>query len=423
MDTLDVSQCHNLINIVTGKISNKNVNVEETVQIGEFQLQEFESACPTGFYQTIKRTVITMKEGTKQRGVDPMEQCDSGLIFARVKALMSTRANNLNDVLKYELAAVLTSIFDEKSGELRISKSKSILKRRLQVEVTNPSRGTGDAVVIGGCAILWVLQWPSKGLIKDVVLIFVNYATNKRHCYRRTRVIFDRYNTSIKDATRCQRACEAATEYKLTVNASLPQQQVVLSVTKNKVQLIDLMCEELQQLDDVSLNTSLVITGRFPVPIEVRSDALVQLFDLKTTHEEADVIIPKQVVELADMGCKTINVICDDTYVFVLLAHYFAEESLTVSLIMESTSTSRSRSSIDIGATVAKHSGIVPQLIAAHALSRCDTVGCYHGIGKTKVVKALSAGIELNHSGDPKASLDDVMKESTHFIGACYGQK
>ena len=25
--------------------------------------------------------------------------------------------------------------------------------------------------------------------------------------------------------------------------------------------------------------------------------------------------------------------------------------------------------------------------------------------------------------GDPKTSLDDVMKESTHFIGACYGHK
>ena len=120
------------------------------------------------------------------------------------------------------------------------------------------------------------------------------------------------------------------------------------------------------------------------------------------------------------MGCKTINVICDDTDVFVLLAHYFAEESLSVSLIMESTI--RSRLSIDIGATVAKHAGIVPQLIVAYAVSGCDTVGCYHGIGKTKVVKALSAGIELNHVGDPKASLDDAMKESTHLVGACYGQ-
>ena len=56
-------------------------------------------------------------------------------------------------------------------------------------------------------------------------------------------------------------------------------------------------------------------------------------------------------------------------------------------------------------------------MIAAHAVSGRDTVGCYHGIGKTKVAKALSAGIQLNHSGDRKASLDDDMKESKHFIG------
>ena len=108
-------------------------------------------------------------------------------------------------------------------------------------------------MVIDGCAMLWVLQWSSKGFIKDVMLNFVKYATNKMHCYRRTHVIFDRYNTSIKDVTRCQRTCEAAREYKLTMNAPLPQQQVVLSVTKNKVQLIDLICEELQQLDDVPI--------------------------------------------------------------------------------------------------------------------------------------------------------------------------
>ena len=59
--------------------------------------------------------------------------------------------------------------------------------------------------------------------------------------------------------------------------------------------------------------------------MDVRSDALVQRFDLKMTHEEADVIIPQQLVALTDMGCKTINVICGDPDVFVLLAHYFAE--------------------------------------------------------------------------------------------------
>ena len=119
VDPRHVSQGQNLINIVTGKISNKHVNIEDAVQIGEAQLQEFESVCHPGFYQTIKMKVITMKEGKKQRGADPMEQCHSGLIFARVTALMSTRAISLNDVMKNKLAAVFTSIFDGKSGELR----------------------------------------------------------------------------------------------------------------------------------------------------------------------------------------------------------------------------------------------------------------------------------------------------------------
>ena len=39
VDPLDVSQGQNLINIVTGKISNKHVNVEDAVQIGEAKLQ------------------------------------------------------------------------------------------------------------------------------------------------------------------------------------------------------------------------------------------------------------------------------------------------------------------------------------------------------------------------------------------------
>ena len=169
---------------------------------------------------------------------------------------MSTRAIILNGMLMYEPAAFPTSIFDEKSGDLRISTSKSIIKRKLQVEDTNPSRGIPDPVVIDGCAILWVLQWPSKGFTNDVMVNFIKYATSNMHIYRRTHVIFDRHNTSFKDATRCQRSCEASREYKLTMNAPMPQQQVV----KNKIQLIDLICEELQKLDGVPLSTSLVIT-------------------------------------------------------------------------------------------------------------------------------------------------------------------
>ena len=51
-----------------------------------------------------------------------------------------------------------------------------------------------------------------------------------------------------------------------------------------------------------------------------------------------------------------------------------------------------------------------PSLIGAHVLSGCDKVGCYFGIGKSKVVKALWKGYILPSLGDTNAELTDVFK-------------
>ena len=78
-------------------------------------------------------------------------------------------------------------------------------------------------------------------------------------------------------------------------------------------------------------------------------------------HEEADVIILHQVVYLVSLGCCSIKVISDDTDVFVLLVHYYAEKKLTSTLLMELTS--QGRSLANIGSTFAKDRSIAPQLL------------------------------------------------------------
>ena len=83
----------------------------------------------------------------------------------------------------------------------------------------------------------------------------------------------------------------------------------------------------------------------------------------------------------------------------MLLVHYDAEKKLTSTLLMEPTIPGRS--SAHIGYIVAKHRSLAPQLHSAHALSGCDTVASYFGIGKTKVVKVLEAGNRLNYLGKP----------------------
>ena len=179
--------------------------------------------------------------------------------------------------------------------------------------------------------------------------------------------------------------------------------------------------ELLDRTQQLLLPNSLVVTGKADIPVEVRQGERLERTDLRTNHEEEDVIIPHQVVQFASNTKKTLKYISDDTDVFVLLAHYYQQCQLSASLLMEPTSPERT--SVNIGDTVKKHQAIVPHLLAAHALTRCDTVGCYFGVGKVKAVKVLKAGHKLDSIGQPESQQETVIQEATQFIAACYGEK
>ena len=106
---------------------------------------------------------------------------------------------------------------------------------------------------------------------------------------------------------------------------------------------------------------------------------VIQRHDLRTSYEEADIIIPQQVVHIASLGMRHIPVVCDDTDVFLLLLHYYHHKKLSCGLLMEGMSSKRT--SLDIAATAKKPVNIVPQLLAAHALSGYDAVAYREGYG------------------------------------------
>ena len=105
--------------------------------------------------------------------------------------------------------------------------------------------------------------------------------------------------------------------------------------------------------------------------------------------------------------------------VFVLLGFRYLAQKLSIPVLRESPV--KDKSAVDIRETVQRKNALDPYLIGAHALSGCDTVGCYFGIGKGKVVKALRGGYILPSLGDTNAELPDVVQESAIFIAACYG--
>ena len=119
----------NLINIVNGQISPASVNVDDSVKLGEKLVRTYQEGWPQSFNKLIKNPTVTMSASRKNVIVGGF---DTSLIFSRVLCLQKGRDIDMKDVMGYKLAGVPLLMFDE-TGEMRITKSKSNLKSKLQV--------------------------------------------------------------------------------------------------------------------------------------------------------------------------------------------------------------------------------------------------------------------------------------------------
>ena len=298
---------------------------------------------------------------------------------------------------------------------MKVAKTKSVLKNDLKVEVARRHAAV-DASFLDGCAVLWVVPWPTGGIVQDFLDNF------RRHIkgYLESSdvyLVFDRYTAgSIKESTRKERDQGASRVYTLRPPARLPAQKVVLTVSSNKTQLIDLILADLEAHKDV-LNGKLVVTGNDPVPIQIYQGVVSKMEGMVITHEEADTMIIQQV---AYVGATNVLVVADDTDIFVLLCHFVFRGDITGHVMM--ISPIRGRTVIDINASVDKNPAIMGDLLAAHGITGCDTVATYHGIGKGVALKILrSSGFSLSKVGDITSSVQDALGQSTPFVLSCYG--
>ena len=121
-----------------------------------------------------------------------------------------------------------------------------------------------------------------------------------------------------------------------------------------------------------------------------------------------------------EQGAECLSVMADDNDVYILLSHYYNQKELNIPMFMESPV--HRRQTTDIRGTAKEQANILPNLLAAHGLSGCDTVAPCYGIGKMKILKTLKQG---NHSlsclGDSNANWPDVVNQATSFMLACYG--
>ena len=89
---------------------------------------------------------------------------------------------------------------------------------------------------------------------------------------------------------------QASRRHKLSLLTPLPSQKVVVTVTENKVQLIDIICQYLIESSEheKSSHHRLVVTSQANTAMEVQRAVVNYRDDLNTTHEKADLITIQQ---------------------------------------------------------------------------------------------------------------------------------
>lgn len=287
-----------LINIVTGEvILNQEVNVDNALELGQKQQEEFESAWPDAFYKPLKRAAINMTASRKSIDVGGHKIIDTGVFYARALALHSSQRDgspSIETMLATELSPIATAMFDDE-GHMRATQ-KSQLKREIAIEKSH--RGVmKDSYFLDGCAILWVVAWPSSSnaIVQDYIDAFRSHVRRYQESAD-VFLTFDRYtNASTKDVTRSARDKGATKVFQMKNTSRLPAAKLLFSVTANKIQVIKYIVADLIEHKDDVVTHSLIVTGPDPVPYELPGGVVIRRRDLVTTQEEADTIIIQQV--------------------------------------------------------------------------------------------------------------------------------
>ena len=142
----------------------------------QLHMESFERSWPGGFHDSILKIVTTMALSRKHIKVGDGKVFDTETIYARAMGLQSSaRVLDTTRLMGHELSPILMSMFDE-NGNMRDAKTKFNLKNALKVEVSRrPTEQDVQATFLDGCAVLWVVPWPTSGTVHDYLVRFRSY--------------------------------------------------------------------------------------------------------------------------------------------------------------------------------------------------------------------------------------------------------
>ena len=210
----------------------------------------------------------------------------------------------------------------------------------------------------------------------------------------------DRYrDNSIKSHERDRRTSGfSKLDLQLDLNTPLPVKYQVINNVKNKTQLIQHLCQGNQEPSVDMIGDDECMFG----------------------HEEADVNMVSYALMMSrEHFCRQIQIVSDDTDVFVLLVHLYWKLRPLAAIKMKRFN----GKTIDINATAMTLGDMCVQLLPMHAITGCDSVSYLFGKGKVSSLKVImdSHDLDIEVFGESNATISDVMRTGCRMFGRLYG--
>lgn len=386
------SNANRVVNIVTGRVASEKVNVNEAVEIGRRMASEFTESLPAGFHSPVHSQVRTMQVMKKGIQIRDKTFYNMEKLYGRLLVISQTRNISLEEVFKFELAPLPSSLFDE-FGLLRKS-VKSVLTSKLCV-LQNGEEPV-DVLLIDGNELLYHANWPRKASTNDLYENMIKSVKLSCPVY----IIFDKYfDGSVKSHERLRRAGgQAYSDVELTTTTQLPARDVIMNNDKNKTQIINLLCSKEQGDHNIQM---------------IGEEQ--NLFD----HEEADVSLISYTFFMLMTGVNHVQVRCDDTDIFILLLYYCWNQKPIARITMkkfDGTVININESSKQLGEKC-------KDILALHALTGCDSTSYPFGKGKNSGLSVLQNhdDIGLEVFGEEESTKEEIIEAGTRFFAYLYG--
>ena len=321
-------------------------------------------------------------------------KADRNLYQRLLVAKEAGRDVDLNEILSHELSPVPLALADI-SGTMRPT-NKAVLGSILQshgiVEKQIPMATLKTCVIIDGQAVVQAIGKPQNaknfGQFADR---FVGHVfSHLNESCSRVDVVFDRYEShTIKDTTRMSRTKSTKPIRRQVDNRDIPlpvKWRQFIDHPENKQDLEHFLSKELiRQAKLTGTERTIVTSGGYPDRTVVESSQEMDISSLRCNHDEADTRMVLHAKSASYLGFERIIIISRDTDVLALLVHFAGDLSKEIWM---QTGTSRHKKfvavhSIDID-PILRHN-----LLGFHAISGCDTVSQFCGIGKATAWKTF----------------------------------